>query len=901
MGIYGLDRIFDPESIAVIGASNNRGSVGWAVMKNLVEGGFPGPVFPINPKYDRVWDRQCFKSISEIDQKIDLVVVAVPIASVPEVIRECGERGVGGAVILSAGGRETGPEGRKLEEKILAEARKHRVRIIGPNCLGIIVPHAKLNASFAAATPLPGRMAFISQSGAICTAVLDLALAEGFGFSHFVSIGSMADVDFADLIDYLGNTPRVTSILLYVESIPNMRKFMSASRSVSRLKPIIVLKAGKSPAGARAAASHTGAMAGEDILYDAAFWRAGVLRVRTIGELFDCAELLGKQPRPRGSGLAIITNAGGPGVMAADALADMGFEPVRLEPETLQKLNEILPPQWSHNNPIDILGDASPERYLATLQTCLRAPEVDGVLVILTPQAMTDPTAVAEIIAREVKHSAKPVLAVWMGGQNVQMGRDILNRANIPTYETPERAIESFLYLYRQQVQLKVIQQIPPKLNRALSFDRKRAEELVKGSVNESNGVMGEVEAKELLSAYGIPVNRTVLARSADEARHIAVQLGFPVVMKIASPDILHKTEAKGVRVDVRSPEEVVRLFEEIVASAKSWNPSARIEGVSIQRMIKKAECEVLVGAKHDPLFGPAVLFGMGGIYTEVIRDRAVTFPPLNRSLARELMEKTKVFRILSGFRNLPPADIEALEEMLIRFSQLLIDFPEISEVDMNPVFIVGGKPVVVDARVILQPASVTSPHHLIISPYPEEWETRGTTSGGIDIFIRPIRPEDAPLLVELFHVLSPTSIYYRFFRPLKELSEDMLVRFTQVDYDREIALVALDASSADERMLGVARVISDPDGRRAEFSILVGDPWQGRGVGAMLLSRCLVIAKKRGIKEVWGTVLRENRGMLALAKKLGFTTKFSKDLGECEVIIDLHKTHLPAEEYFRD
>lgn len=900
MGIYGLDRIFDPESIAVIGASETRSSVGWAVMKNLVEGGFPGPIFPINPKYDKVWDRQCFKDLSEIEQKIDLAIIAVPIKAVPEVISKCGERGVGGAIILSAGGRETGPEGLRVEEEILAEARKYGVRIIGPNCLGIIVPNEKLNASFAAATPSAGRMAFISQSGAICTAVLDLALAEGFGFSHFVSIGSMADVDFADLIDYLGNIPRVTSILLYVESIPNMRKFMSACRSVSRLKPIIALKAGKSPAGARAAASHTGAMAGEDVLYDAAFWRAGVLRVRTIGELFDCAELLGKQPRPRGSGLAIVTNAGGPGVMAADALADMGFEPVRLEPGTLQKLNEILPPQWSHNNPIDILGDASPERYLATVQTCLKAPEVDGVLIILTPQAMTDPTGVAEVIAREVKHSAKPVLAVWMGGKNVQPGRDILNKANIPTYETPEQAIESFLYLYRQQIQLKVIQQIPPKLNRTLSFDREKAEGLIRGFVNELNGVMGEIEAKELLSAYGIPVNRTILARTADEARRIAGELGFPVVMKIASPDILHKTEARGVRVDIKSPEEVVRAFDEIVSSAKSWNPSARIEGVSVQRVIK-ADCEILIGAKHDPLFGPAILFGMGGIYAEVIRDRALAFPPLNRSLARELMEKTKVFKILSGFRNLPAADIEALEELLIRFSQLLIDFPQISEVDMNPVFIVNGKPLVVDARVILSPSSVSSPWHLIISPYPEEWEARGTTSGGIDLFIRPIRPEDAPLLVELFRVLSPTSIYYRFFRPLKELSEDMLVRFTQVDYDREIALVALDASYHGERMLGVARVISDPDGKRAEFSILVGDPWQGRGVGAMLLSRCLVIAKKRGIKEVWGTVLRENRGMLALAKKLGFTTRFSKDLGECEVIIDLEKTSLPAEECFRD
>lgn len=896
MGIHGLDRIFDPESIVVIGASDNRTSVGWAVMKNLVESEFPGPIFPINPKYDSVWGRQCFKDISDIDHPIDLAIIAVPIAEVPDIVHRCGERKIGGAIILSAGGRETGAEGRKLEEQIFQEAQKFSMRIIGPNCLGIIVPHGKLNASFAADMPPTGHMAFISQSGAICSAVLDLALAEGFGFSHFVSIGSMVDVDFADIIDYLGNDPKVTSILLYVESIPNMRKFMSACRSVSRLKPIISLKAGKSPAGARAAASHTGAMTGEDVLYDAAFWRAGVLRVRTIGDLFNCAELLGKQPKPRGHAIAIITNAGGPGVMAADALADMGFEPAHLEPETLHKLNEVLPPQWSHNNPIDILGDATPERYLQTIQICLRASEIDGVAVLLTPQTMTEPTGVANIIAREVRHAAKPMLSVWMGGRDVQEGRDILNRANIPTFETPEQAIEAFLYLYRQQLQLKIIQQIPPAFNRTLVFDRNRAEHIIKSSESELNGVMGEIEAKELLEAYGIPTNRTILTRTVEEARDIAKELGFPVVMKIASPDILHKTEANGVRVDIGSPDEVARTFEDLISSAKAWNPSASIQGVSIQRMVKNANCEILIGAKHDPLFGPAILFGMGGIYTEVIRDRAIGLPPLNRSLARELMEKTKVFKILSGFRNIPAADIEALEEFLIRFSQLLIDFPKISEVDMNPVFIVQRKPLVVDARVIFHHTDIPSPHHLIISPYPQEWEIRGTTSGGVNVFIRPILPEDAHIFVEFFRTLSPTSVYYRFFRPLKELSEDMIVRFTQVDYDREIAMVAMDASSNDEKMLGVARVISDPDGKRAEFSILVSDPWQGRGIGAMLLSRCLIIAKKRGIKEVWGTVLKENSGMLALARKLGFTMKFAKDFGEYEVIIDLEKTILPGE-----
>ena len=888
MGLYNLDKIFEPESIAVVGASEKEGSIGSVHVQNLIQGGYQGKIFPVNPHYTSTHGLKAYPSISRIDHAVDLAIIAIPISSVPSVIRECAQVRVGGAIVVSAGGKETGPQGREIEDRIRREAETGGLRIIGPNCLGIICPGRKLNASFAAHMPQSGKVAFISQSGAICTAILDLALKEEIGFSHFVSIGSMLDVDFGDLIDYLGNYPEVNSILLYIESLTNFRKFMSAARAVSRVKPIVVLKSGRSPAGARAAASHTGAMVGEDAVYDAAFKRAGIVRVQTFGELFDCAELMAKQPRPKGPRLGIITNAGGPGVMAADSLAEYGAEPARLEQETIEQLNELLPPFWSHSNPIDVLGDASPERYAKAVDICLKAKELNGLLLILTAQGMTNPAEVAELLTQKLKAKPCPVFASWMGGMEVEKGRDILNHAGIPTYDTPESAVKAFMYMHEYSCNLQMLQEIPPKLAKELHFDRDWARAIIDEELKSGNGILTEIESKSLLTAYGIPVIHTEVATSVEEAKRLATHMGYPIVVKVHSPDIVHKTEAGGVQLDLYSEAAVSVAYRKTIKNARAYNPEAKILGVTLQPMIQRPDYEILLGAKRDENFGPVILFGMGGVLTELLKDWSIGLPPLNRSLARKLMESTRAYSLLKGYRNKPGANLALLEEMIIRLSQLLEDFPEIIELDMNPVIVNEGRPIAADARVILRPAEVSAPLHLVISPYPTQYEYREVVKDGLAVFIRPIKPEDAPALLDLFHTLSPTSVYYRFFGPMKCLSASMLARFTQIDYDREIALVALQEERPEGKMLGVARVIGDPDGKKAEFAVMVGDPWQGKGVGAKLLEKCLQIAKRRGIETVWGIVLRENTQMLALGRKLGFEASRTEEPGELELTIDL-------------
>ncbi|MGB6376203.1 MAG: acetate--CoA ligase family protein, partial [Syntrophobacteria bacterium] len=678
MGLYNLDKIFEPESIAVVGASEKEGSIGSVHVQNLIQGGYQGKIFPVNPHYTSTHGLKAYPSISRIDHAVDLAIIAIPISSVPSVIRECAQVRVGGAIVVSAGGKETGPQGREIEDRIRREAETGGLRIIGPNCLGIICPGRKLNASFAAHMPQSGKVAFISQSGAICTAILDLALKEEIGFSHFVSIGSMLDVDFGDLIDYLGNYPEVNSILLYIESLTNFRKFMSAARAVSRVKPIVVLKSGRSPAGARAAASHTGAMVGEDAVYDAAFKRAGIVRVQTFGELFDCAELMAKQPRPKGPRLGIITNAGGPGVMAADSLAEYGAEPARLEQETIEQLNELLPPFWSHSNPIDVLGDASPERYAKAVDICLKAKELNGLLLILTAQGMTNPAEVAELLTQKLKAKPCPVFASWMGGMEVEKGRDILNHAGIPTYDTPESAVKAFMYMHEYSCNLQMLQEIPPKLAKELHFDRDWARAIIDEELKSGNGILTEIESKSLLTAYGIPVIHTEVATSVEEAKRLATHMGYPIVVKVHSPDIVHKTEAGGVQLDLYSEAAVSVAYRKTIKNARAYNPEAKILGVTLQPMIQRPDYEILLGAKRDENFGPVILFGMGGVLTELLKDWSIGLPPLNRSLARKLMESTRAYSLLKGYRNKPGANLALLEEMIIRLSQLLEDFPEI-------------------------------------------------------------------------------------------------------------------------------------------------------------------------------------------------------------------------------
>jgi acetyltransferase len=888
LSLQNLDMIFKPASVALIGASGKKGTIGWAILKNLIDAGYEGIIVPVNPNYAEVQGIKAYPSISEAGRSVDLAVIATPIATVPFIIKECVRTRVGGAIIISAGGKEAGEQGVEIENRIREEMRGANLRILGPNCLGVICPEQHLNTTFAAHMPKAGKLAFISQSGAICAAMLDLSLKEDIGFSHFVSIGSMLDVDFGDLIDYLGSDDSVKSILLYIESLSSLRKFMSAARAVSRVKPILVLKAGKSEAGARAAASHTGAMAGEDSVYDAAFRRAGIVRVATLEDFFDCAELLDKQPRPLGRRMVVITNSGGPGVMAADTIAAYGLELTSLETESLDRLNQILPSYWSRGNPIDILGDATPERYVKVIDCCFRAREVDGMLVILNPQAMTDPSDIAADVAKHLKGKPYLVVTSVMGGVDAEKAREVLNRAGIPTYDTPERAIRAFYYLYEHARNLKMLQEIPPRLQSGIEPDHAAARLLIDEGLRRG-GFLTEVDSKELLATFGMAVNVTENARSVEDAALLAEKMGYPLVMKIHSRDISHKTEAGGVRTDLWSQSEVKEAYGAIMEGAKAYNPEAELLGVTLQPMITDPDYEILMGSTGDQNFGPIILFGMGGIFAEALGDKAIGLPPLNRSLARMLMEETRLFRLLKGYRNRPAADLALLEEMMVRLSHLVVDFPEVAELDLNPVLVKDGKPWIVDARVLLRRSEVPAPLHLVISPYPERYETWEVTPAGFRMFVRPIKPEDAPLIVELFNAMSSRSIYFRFFSPLKSLSEGMLAKFTQIDYDREIALVAMEKKDDLERIIGVVRAISDPDRKRAEFAVAVGDSWQGKGVGTRLTQLCITVAKQYGIKILGGVVLAENREMLGLARKLGFHISRAEAADQLTLTMDLN------------
>ncbi|MFH2044439.1 MAG: bifunctional acetate--CoA ligase family protein/GNAT family N-acetyltransferase [Pseudomonadota bacterium] len=892
MGVDNLDKIFQPKSIAVIGASENKESVGFAIMRNLINGKFSGNIYPVNPLNKTLWNLKAYASVTEIDSMVDLAIIAIPIASAPKIVNECAKSGIGGAIIISAGGKETGQKGKEIEIAIKKESEASGIRVIGPNCLGVVCTKSNLNASFAGQMPIMGKMAFISQSGAICSAIMDLSIKEQIGFSYFVSVGSMLDVDFGDMIDFIGQDPNVGSIVMYVENLTNIRYFMSAARAVSRIKPIIALKSGRTRAGAAAAASHTGALAGEDDIYDAAFKRAGIVRVKTFEELFDCAELLAKKPHSSGPGLAIITNAGGLGVMAVDALSDYNIEPVSLSAKTIQKLDEVLPDYWSHSNPIDLIGDADHERYLEAVKICIEAPEINGLLVILVPQGLNDPENIAKILADYLKDNQFPVFTSWLGGSGVEKGRQILNDARIPTFDTPERAVRAFMDLYKHSKNIELLQETPARLPGKLKFDRESASLIIENGIENGHFLLNEVEAKSLLLSYGIPINQTELVCSAKEAAQKAKEIGFPVAMKICSRDVVHKTSVDGIRLGLNSISDVEKAYESILASCLSCKPEAKIDGVTIQPMLKRPDFEIILGIKKDRDFGPVILFGMGGVMTEVLKDRAIAFPPLTRLLARRLMEETKIYRILKGQARNATTDLYLIEEILIRLAQLAADFPEIEELDLNPLIFTENSVCAIDARVLIKRSETKAPLHLIISPYPNQHESHISVGDNINLFVRPIRPEDASLIEDLFKTLSPQTIYFRFFAPMKYISPTMLARFTQIDYDREIALVAILESETDEKIVGVARVISQRNPKHAEFAVLVADNWHGKGIGATLLRRCLNIAKDHGIEKVWGTVLAENTQMLAMGKKMGFKVERVPDENEYQLIIDLTKPY---------
>jgi acetyltransferase len=867
-----LDKFFKPEAIAVVGASPREGTIGWTLVANLKGDGFPGRIYPINPKHEEIGGLPAYPSVTAVGAPIDLALIAVPIEGVPEVMRECGQAHIPGAIIISAGGKEVGEEGKRIEAEIAAAAQAGGIRYLGPNCLGILCPYTHLNASFAARSAKPGGLALLSQSGAICSVILDWAETQNLGFSHFVSIGSMADLDFAEMIDYLGNEDRARSIIIYMENLVHHRKFMSAARSVSRVKPIIVVKSGRSPAAARAAASHTGALAAQDEAYNAAFRRAGIIRVDTIEQLFNCAEALGKMSRPLGGKLAIITNAGGPGVMAVDAFSKWRGEPPVLGDGTIKQLEGFLPPHWSHGDPVDVLGDAPPERFLKATQVLLSAPEVDGLVIILSPQAMTDPTGVAEAIAPEIKKQAKPVFAVWMGAQDVAAGVSLLNQADVPTFETPEEAVDTFMEMHSYTRNLELLQETPPRSPSELKVNTKQARAFIDECFKRGSLLLTEVEAKAILSAYGIPVNPTLTASSAAAAAQSAKKLGFPVVLKINSPDISHKSEVDGVRVFLKTEEEVARAYEEVVGKAREVKPEARVFGVTIQTQIENAPLELILGAKKDPNFGPLLLFGLGGTLTEVLRETAVDLPPLNLLLARRLMERTRIYRILQGYRNIPPANIDELAEILVSLSQLVTDFPQIAELDINPLLISHGHPVAVDARILLEATDIPAPRHLIIAPYPNQYEIDWLLEDGTPVHLRPMRPEDEGLVRELLENCSDQTLYFRYFHLIKSFPHSFLIRFTQNDFDREIGLTAFGVPPSPEVMMGVGRLVMAPDRETGEFAVIVADPWQGKGLGARLIQGVVDIARENGVQSLWGEVLAQNEPMLALVKKMGFT-----------------------------
>jgi len=880
-----LDKIFSPKSVAVIGASDEEGSVGYALMKNFTESGFGGHVFPVNLKKTEVLGLKAYASVQQVPEPVDLAIIATPARTVPDVLEQCGRAGINGIIVISAGFKEIGPEGRALEERITEIKKKYNMRIVGPNCLGVIRPIMRLNATFISKMPKPGNIAFISQSGALGSAILDWAMHENIGFSNFVSLGSMIDVDFGDLIDYFGTDPKTKSILMYIEGITDARKFMSAARHFARTKPIIVVKAGKFSESAKAAASHTGSLTGEDMIYDKAFKRAGMVRVEEIADLFNCAAVLGMQPIPRGPNLAIITNAGGPGVMATDALIAQGGTLAKLSDKTMEVLNNILPHFWSRGNPIDILGDAKADRYRAVVEACLNDDNVDGIVIIYTAQAVVEPVEVAKSLAELIRsrtYQNKTILTSFMGYGAVEEANRIFIDNNIPTYSTPEQAIKTYQYMYQYKRNLELLYETPEELPVDVVPPKRPLLTVLRNVATENREILTEAEAKTFLEYYNFPVVKTKTAQTENEAAQLASQLGYPVVMKVLSPQITHKSDVGGVVLDITSEAEAREAFKRITQKAKEHDPKAEILGVTVQPMIKRQGYEVIVGAKADPLFGPVILFGMGGVGVELFKDFAIGIPPLNQTLVRRMMEETKMFQLLKGYRNFPPANIKLLEEIMVRFSQMLVDFPQLKEVDINPLFINEKEALVFDARIVIDPSKVfakSAPHqHLIVTPYPTKYETMWRLRDGRTVILRPIKPEDEPLWLEMFQNFSEESIRYRFFQVLKDTPHETRVRYCNIDYDREIAIVAELTEEGRKRILGVARVSIEPDGRTGEIAFIVADPWQGLGLGTKLVDYVLEICADMKLETIYAIMLADNYRAMGLMKKMGFTVKYMDD-----------------------
>ena len=880
-----LDKVFNPQNVAIIGASDVEGSVGYAIVKNFTQSGFAGKVYFVNIKKPEILGVKTYQTVDQIPEPVDLAMIATPAKTVPGVMEECGKAKVKGVIIVSAGFKEVGPIGKALEDQVGCIAKKHGIRVIGPNCIGILRPRINLNATFLDKMPKAGNVAFLSQSGALGSAILDWAIHENIGFSNFVSVGSMIDVDFGDLIDYFGSDPKTKSILMYVEGITEARKFMSAARHFARTKPIIVVKSGKFTESAKAAASHTGSLSGSDEVYDAAFKRAGVVRVNEIADLFNAAEVLGTQPLPKGNNVAIITNAGGPGVMATDALIGFGGQLAKISQKTIDSLNAVLPPFWSHGNPIDVLGDAKADRYKAAMDCALNDENVDGILVIFTQQAVSESVEIAKDIVELVRNKPyqnKTIVTSFMGFGAVQEANNILNANNIPTYSTPEQALKTYMYMYNYQRNIEDLYETPEELPVDASPPKRPILAILKNAAFEDREVLTEDEAKKILKYYNFPIVRTAVANNVDEAVALATEMGFPVVLKILSPQIIHKSDAGGVILNVNSPREVRDAFELLIQRATAYNPNAQIIGVTVQPMVEKKGHEVIIGGKTDPVFGPVILFGMGGVGVELFKDVSIGLPPLNTTLIRRMMEETKVYRLLKGFRGSAPVDLKRLDETILQFSQLLVDFPQIKEIDINPLLISEKDACVLDARIVVDKDKVCKkfePHeHMVISPYPKKYEILWLLKNGQEVLLRPIKPEDEPMWIEWFQSLSEESIRYRFFQMLKDTPHEVRVRYCNVDYDREVALVAEMVENGKRKILGVSRLSIEPDGKHGEMAFIVSDYWQGLGLGTKLVDYSLDIAKEKGVESVYAIMLQDNYRAISLTKKMGFGIEYLSD-----------------------
>jgi acetyltransferase len=869
MTVRNLKYLFRPTSVAVIGASDRPQSLGATVMRNLLAGDYAGTIFPVNPRHASVAGIRAVPDVGSLDRAPDLAVICTPPQTIPGIIHQLGAKSGKAAVVLTAGlGAITDAQGRTLTQAMLDAAKPHLLRILGPNCVGLLVPAIGLNASFAHTGARPGKIAFVSQSGALTTALLDWTNSRGIGFSHFISLGDSADVDFGDVLDYLASDSATTAILLYVEAITNARKFMSAARAAARTKPVIAVKSGRVAESAKAAASHTGALAGSDDVYDAAFRRAGMLRVESTFNLFVAAETLALARPFRGDRLTIMTNGGGPAVMATDALIRGGGRLAQLADETLQCLSQYLPATWSRGNPVDIVGDAPAERYARTLRDLLADPQSDAVLLIHAPTAIVPSDAIAAACVPVAQATQRNVLSCWLGAAAVEKARRIFIESGLPSYDTPEDAVYAFLKMEEFRRNQESLMQTPSSAPAEFSADVDTARTIVGKALDEGGGILTEVEAKDVLRAYGIPVVATRIAASPENAVRLSDEMGFPVALKILSPDLTHKSDVGGVALNLESGQAVREAAQAMEARLRRLRPEARLTGFTVQPMAQRQGAhELIIGAATDATFGPVILFGQGGTAVEVIGDRAVALPPLNVALAREVISRTRISRLLAGYRDRPAADQDAICGVLIRTAQLIADIPEIVELDINPLLADSRGVIALDARIRVAPARTRGSERFAIRPYPAELE-KAVSLGGVHVLLRPIRPEDAARLKQLIDQSRPEDIHFRFFGAMRELPHSQLARFTQIDYDREMAFVA---TGAGNELLGEVRTVTDPDNEQAEFGILVRSDAQGKGLGHALLEKMIRYCRARGTRELFGDVLPTNSRMLALAGNLHF------------------------------